>query len=294
MKVIIHTDGGADPNPGAGGWAAILRAGDREKIITGSEPHTTNNRMELQAAIAAFQALKRPSEVEFHTDSEYLRLGITEWIDSWKANGWKRKGKPIANTDLWQSLNELVKPHDVEWIWVKGHGADPFNRRADALARKARQDAALLAPISADYVRMFVKGTCKGNPGPGTWAVVIEEGEDTEQISGAVDSTTNNRMELTAAIQGLRQLPEDGVVQIITASDYLYQGATRWIHGWRKRNWRKKDGKQVSNMDLWLELDGLQDQLSVSWQSAKVFGKEPPAGLVEVSKLAEDAKKLIM
>ncbi|MGB3714771.1 MAG: ribonuclease HI [Candidatus Promineifilaceae bacterium] len=293
MKVTIYTDGGADPNPGAGGWAAILHAGGREKVISGSEPHTTNNRMELQAAISAFQALTRPSEVEFHTDSEYLRKGITTWISNWAASGWKRKGKPVANADLWQILNELVKEHDVDWHWVKGHGSDPLNRRADALARKARLDGAYVAPLPDNVARIFVKGTCRGNPGPGTWAVVLEFGGDTEQFSGTVDKTTNNRMELTAAIVGISKIPENEAVQVITASDYLFQGATRWIYGWRDRNWTKRDGKPVSNKDLWIELDNLQSNREVGWHSAKFYSKSPPAGLEEVKRLANEAKKLL-
>lgn len=292
MKVIIYTDGGADPNPGAGGWAAILRAGDKEKVITGSEPHTTNNRMELQAAIAALQALNRPSQVEFHTDSEYLRLGITEWIAGWESSGWRRKGKTIANIDLWQVLNDLVKQHEVDWYWVKGHGSDPLNRRADALARKARQDAAIRTDLPANVSRLFLKGTCKGNPGPGAWAVVLERSDDTQQFSGTADRTTNNRMELTAAIEGLNLIPKGRSVQIVTASDYLYQGATRWVHGWKQRDWRKRDGKPVSNQDLWLEIDKLQSHREVSWYSAKLFTKSPPSGLTEVRRVADEAMKM--
>jgi ribonuclease HI len=293
MKVTIYTDGGADPNPGAGGWAAILSAGGREKVISGSEAQTTNNRMELQAAIAAFQALTRPSEVEFHTDSEYLRQGITTWISSWEASGWKRKGKPVKNADLWQILNELVKDHDVEWHWVKGHGSDPLNRRADALARKARLDGAYVPPFPDDVARIFVKGTCRGNPGPGTWAVVLEQGDETEQYSGAVDKTTNNRMELIAAIEGISRIPLNETVQVITASDYLFQGATRWIQGWKDRNWTKRDGKPVSNKDLWIELDGLQSTRDVRWFSAKYYSNSPPPGLEDVKRLANEAKKLL-
>lgn len=292
MKVTIYTDGGADPNPGAGGWAAILRAGGKEKIITGSEAHTTNNRMELQAAIAALKALNRPSEVEFHTDSEYLRQGITAWIANWESSGWTRKGKPVANTDLWQILSALVKDHEIEWNWVKGHGTDPLNRRADALARKARIESAYIAPLPDNVARIFVKGTCKGSPGQGTWAVVLEHGDITEQFSGAVENTTNNRMELTAAITGIRSIPQDEAIQVITASDYLFQGATRWIHGWKEREWHKRDGKPISNRDLWVELDGLQSSREVSWQSAKVYSSSPPPGLEEVKRLAQEAKKL--
>lgn len=293
MKVTIYTDGGADPNPGVGGWAAILQAGGKEKIITGSEPHTTNNRMELQAAIAALQALKRSSQVEFHTDSEYLRQGITKWISSWESSGWMRKGKPVANDDLWKILNLLVKDHDIKWHWVKGHGTDPLNRRADALARRARQNVVWVAELPENVSRIFVKGTCRGSPGAGTWAIVLEWGDDTEQFSGAVDNTTNNRMELTAAIEGIGRIPESNAAQIVTESDYLFQGATRWIHGWRQRDWHKKDGKPISNKDLWLEIENLQRSREISWQSAKGIKESAPSGLLEVRKLAQEAKKLL-
>ena len=168
-----------------------------------------------------------------------------------------------------------------------------MNRRADALATRARLDLVSYVAASGDMTRMFVKGTCKGNPGPGTWAVVLEDGDDTEQLSGAVDRTTNNRMEITAAIKGLEQIDENQPVQIVTASDYLYQGGSRWIKAWRKREWRKKDGKPVSNVDLWIELDQLQSERRVSWQSAKFYDETPPTGLSEVAKLADEAKKLL-
>ena len=103
-KVIIYSDGGSDPNPGIGGWAAILRFGEHEKVLKGNDPDTTNNRMELTAAIRVLEALKRPCQIEFYTDSEYLRKGITEWIEDWAANNWKKKGKPIRNAHLWQTL----------------------------------------------------------------------------------------------------------------------------------------------------------------------------------------------
>jgi ribonuclease HI len=292
MIVTIYTDGGADPNPGVGGWAAILRARGKEKVLTGSVPHTTNNRMELQAAIAALEALNRRSQVEFHTDSEYLRQGITKWITQWEASGWTRKGKPVANEDLWKKLQNLVQEHDIEWKWVRGHGTDPLNRRADALARQARQSIAWVAELPEGTGRLFVKGTSRGNPGQGTWAVVIEIDGETQQFSGAVENTTNNRMELTAAVEGLHCIESSRSVQVVTESDYLFQGATRWIHGWRQREWRKKDGKPISNKDLWLELHKLMEEREISWQSAKGVKDSAPAGLIEVRKLAQEAKQM--
>jgi len=137
-KVIIHTDGACSGNPGPGGWGAILSFGDREKELKGGEPHTTNNRMELMAAIAALEALKRPCAVDLHTDSEYLRNGITQWIKNWKRNGWRTADKkPVKNIDLWQRLDGALSRHEVHWHWVKGHSGHDLNERADELARAA-------------------------------------------------------------------------------------------------------------------------------------------------------------
>lgn len=290
MKVLIYTDGGADPNPGIGGWAAVLRYGEHEKVLTGNEPHTTNNRMELQAAISALEALKQPSQVEFHTDSEYLRRGITEWIEKWAARGWLHEGgRPVANADLWQTLWSLVEQHDIDWHWVKGHGGDPLNERVDQLARQARLEITPGVHISDDIPRLYLRASCKGNPGPGGWGVVLERGEETEQMSGSAVATTNNRMELLAAIEGLQLLPSGSTVQVFTTSDYLYQGATRWIDNWRRRNWQKKGGQPVANADLWQALDRLMDDYTIRWINAK--GQEHPA-LTEAGQMAAAAADL--
>lgn len=138
QKVIVYTDGGCRGNPGPGGWGAVLQWGAHEKELYGSEPETTNNRMELLAAISALEALKRPLSVELYTDSQYVRKGITEWIHNWKRNGWKTASKqPVKNQDLWQRLDAALSIHNVEWHWVKGHAGHPLNERADQLANKA-------------------------------------------------------------------------------------------------------------------------------------------------------------
>ena len=137
-QVTIHTDGGAAPNPGPGGWAAILTFGDREKELKGGEPATTNNRMELTAAISALEALKRPCRVDLHTDSQYLRNGVMSWMGKWKRNGWKTADKkPVKNIDLWQRLDGALGAHQVRWHWVKGHAGHDMNERADALVGEA-------------------------------------------------------------------------------------------------------------------------------------------------------------
>lgn len=145
-SVEIWTDGACSGNPGPGGWGAVLVYGATEKELSGAEPETTNNRMELMAAISALNTLKRPCHVVLHTDSQYVKGGITGWIFGWKKNGWRTADKkPVKNVDLWQALDEAIARHDVEWRWVKGHAGEPNNERADALARaaiKAMREAA--------------------------------------------------------------------------------------------------------------------------------------------------------
>jgi len=136
--VVIYTDGACSGNPGPGGWGAILTYGDKCKEISGGEEVTTNNRMELMAAIAALEALKRPSRVQLHTDSSYLKNGITQWIHGWKRNGWRTSDKkPVKNAELWQRLDEARNRHEIDWHWVKGHAGHPENERADEIAREA-------------------------------------------------------------------------------------------------------------------------------------------------------------
>lgn len=137
-KVEIYTDGACQGNPGPGGWGVILRYKGVEKELSGSNPATTNNRMELQAAIEGLKSLKRPLKIDLYTDSQYLRDGITKWMFQWKKNNWRlSNNKPVKNKDLWEALDALVKTQDVSWHWVRGHAGHPENERADALAREA-------------------------------------------------------------------------------------------------------------------------------------------------------------
>ncbi len=141
--VEIYTDGACSGNPGPGGWGAVLRYGSRQREICGGERSgTTNNRMELMAAIAALEALTRPSVVRLHTDSAYVRNGITAWLPNWKRNGWRTADKkPVKNEDLWRRLEAAMERHEVVWLWVKGHSGDPGNERADALANQGMREA---------------------------------------------------------------------------------------------------------------------------------------------------------
>ena len=140
-QVVIHTDGACSGNPGPGGWGAVLHFKDQEKALWGGELQTTNNRMELMAAIQALEALKRPCRVELHTDSKYVQQGIKEWIHNWKRRGWKTADKkPVKNEDLWRRLDEARLRHEVDWRWVKGHAGHEHNERADTLARQGMEE----------------------------------------------------------------------------------------------------------------------------------------------------------
>ena len=141
-EVTIYTDGACKGNPGPGGWGAWLRSGEHERELWGGERQTTNNRMELQAVIEALNALRGPSLVQMHVDSEYVRNGITTWIHGWKRRGWRTAdNKPVKNVDLWQRLEAATVPHRIEWHWVRGHSGDPGNERADVLANRGVEDA---------------------------------------------------------------------------------------------------------------------------------------------------------
>ncbi|MFG1498304.1 ribonuclease HI [Saccharospirillum sp. HFRX-1] len=139
--VTLYTDGACRGNPGPGGWGVLMRSGKHEKSLHGGERDTTNNRMELMAAIAGLESLKRRCQVDLYTDSQYVRKGITEWIHGWKRNGWKTASKqPVKNKDLWQRLDEQIGKHEVQWHWVKGHAGNEGNERADALANQGVDD----------------------------------------------------------------------------------------------------------------------------------------------------------
>jgi ribonuclease HI len=280
-KVVIYTDGACDPNPGPGGWAAILRSGPHEKVIRGSDPNTTNNRMELRAALAALKTLKRGCRVALHTDSEYLRQGITSWLPSWKSRGWRTTDRrPVQNQDLWQALASEVERHQVEWHWVRGHAGDPLNERVDRLARAAiPQSATYGVGGQADEVNctvhMFTRASCLGSPGPGGWAVVKRRGDALTSRSGSAAQATANEMELLAAIHGFKTLSEPCHVCVHTVSKYLHQGVTRWVAAWKARGWQTKEGQPVRHKATWLTLLDALDGHKVEW----VFvpsGSRPP------------------
>ncbi len=267
-RATIYTDGGCRPNPGPGGWGAvILREGRQPLELSGGDPATTNNRMELTAALEALRALETPHEVELVTDSQYLRRGIGEWLPAWRARGWRtRSGGEVANRDLWEALEAELGRHRVRWRWVRGHSGDRWNERADRLARAAIPAAGGEAPeADADAVHLFLGIAASARHRRGAWGAILAWRDRQRTLAGAVDDPAPNRLHLLAAVRGLEALRRRSRVHLYTVSDWLAQGASRWIHGWRRRGWRRRDGQPVAHADLWRRLEALADRHDVRW-----------------------------
>ena len=293
-RVTIYTDGGASPNPGPGGWAALLIAESGvQRELSGAEPHTTNNRMELTAAVEALRALKHPCDVTLYTDSEYLRRGITEWLPAWQANGWQRaRGHKLSNQDLWQALAAESRRHRITWQWIKGHAGNPHNERVDRLAAAARaQLAPSKAPTPPAAAATQIALRVSALPGGrGGWAARLSvPGADAPRVlTGRVDAATSNQLELLAALGALRECPEGTAVHVYCPSDYLYQGITRWIAGWKARGWTTKTGDPVQHADLWRTLEAEARRREVHWAPAR----ETPADQAEgLDRLAAQAAR---
>jgi ribonuclease HI len=309
--VQIYTDGGADPNPGFGGWGAVLvhPVSGRSDELRGGEVRSTNNRMELTAAIRALEALRQRCRVDLFTDSQYLRRGITEWLPGWIARGWRRKEGELQNEDLWRRLAEVTARHDIHWQWLKGHAGHRFNERADQLATAAirEQRAAALAASAASVpggtvasdaaaggagtpvadFQVFLRISCSKR-GAG-WAALIRPplaagSDDAAQpaaqlpneaetvVTGALpagQTGTSNALDLLAAVAILERLPAGASAAVHTASDYLRHGASRWLPAWQKRAWKTQEGNPVANRELWQRLAALQAARRLVWPEVK-------------------------
>jgi len=286
-EVTIYTDGGADPNPGTGGWAAILidPATGKAREISGGEGRATNNRMELTAAIRALEALRRPCRVHLFTDSQYLRKGITEWLPGWIARGWRRKAGELQNEDLWRRLAELIESHEVHWDWVRGHAGNRWNERADELAtQEIRKRRGGRTAAAAPEAEVFLRVSCAGRKGG--WAALVRQGGGETVLSGGLGTTTSNQLDLLGAIAALERLPRGTSVAVHTGSDYLRNGAARWLDGWKRRGWKTQEGQPVLNRDLWERLEAAMAGRRVTWPEVK--GLDLPE-LKELGKAAKEA-----
>ena len=284
----LYTDGGCRPNPGPGGWAAVLlRPGEDPQELSGSEPKTTNNRMELRAAIEGLRALPAGHRVELFTDSEYVRKGITEWLERWRRNGWRTAAKKeVLNGDLWRELAAELERHRVSWHWVKGHAGDRWNERADELAAAAMPRP----PLPVDdpgAVHLFLAVAHSGKRDTGAWAAVLRFRERDRVIVGQEAGASANRMHLVSAVSGLGALKRRVRAHVYTASDYLKDGATAWLGGWRDRGFVTRDGAPVAHAELWRELDRLQRRHDVRWHVASRDAL--PEEMLEAKRRAREA-----
>jgi ribonuclease HI len=317
--VVVYTDGGCDPNPGPGGWAAVLVYADHEVVLQGNDPQSTNNRMELEAAIAALAYLRGrhgACPVDVHTDSTYLRRGIRTWIKRWVANGWQTKNRlPVKNQALWRALYDLSHVHDVRWHWVKGHAGDALNERVDRLAAEARgwlsagedlegarerlpspgeppsppepapAKVLELADLPRDApLEMSIAVSCQGSQGPGKWAAVLRSGAARAVLSGREAQTTGNLIHLQAATAALQALDAPAEVIVYTTSDYLGRGVNEWLPGWQRDGWRTGSGKPVANREQWQALLKVAQPHRVTWQVVR--GESLPEDMVEARRLA--------
>ena len=323
-EIHAYTDGGASPNPGPGGWGVVLlrpaggRADERVEEMSGGEDFSTNNRMELTAAIRALEAAGEGAAVRLVTDSQYLRRGITQWLPRWAADGWRRRdGGEVANQDLWRRLAALAGSRRVRWEWVRGHAGHRWNERADALARaeaarrrrgggEAGAGPAAAAPAAAGGFEADFDVYLKAS-GRGGWAARVRphdaadggarsagrsgggaagEGADADRtrragsgdgapdartadggelLTGARSGASANELILHAAAEALESLPPGASAAVHTASDYLRDGAARWLAVWRRRGWRTQTGAAVANRAAWERLARGLAAHPVSW-----------------------------
>jgi ribonuclease HI len=291
--VTIYTDGACDPNPGPGGWAAIiLEPGAEPKELSGAESQTSNNQMELRAVIEALRALPGSHQVMLYTDSQYLRQGITEWLPVWEQRGWRTAAKQsVKNQELWQALAAEVKRHQIEWEWVKGHAGNKWNERADALA------TSMLPPVElplddTNAVHIFAAASYLGSQKRGGWGVVLRYRDNTKSLSGQAVETSPNRMHLIAVIEGLQALKRSLPVHVYTGSDYVYDGITKWVQGWQRQGWKTRSGSPVSNQDLWEKLIKVASQYQVRWHLATK--ENQPELMAQAKTLANEAARETM
>lgn len=264
--IEIYTDGGASPNPGPGGWGVVLVHPKKKRELSGGEEHTTNNRMELTAAIEALKVLEFSCVIDFYTDSEYLRKGITEWAPKWLAQGRLSEDSPnpVENIDLWRALLELVKNHEINWHWVKGHAGNEYNERAHQLASAAmpqRPQADITGHLRVVLAVSDVDGDFR-------YAAVAVDDEDETYYDGEFSQMTVNHGVLLAAIEVLQQLPPNRPIAFLTNNSYLVDGITKWITGWKKKGFKKFG-------DDWLRLDALNQSRQIEWVLFKK-DDEPP------------------
>lgn len=284
---IVYTDGACSPNPGPGGWGAVIIAPDKSiRKLSGSIPHATNNRMELSAAIEALRDLPASCSVTVYSDSQYLQKGITQWLEKWLKSNWQTMaGSDVQNKDLWKELTKSAKKHSIEWCWVKGHANNDFNNLADELARKAVPRETLpLSDNNAIHLYTAVAHSVKLQKG--SWAVILRYRDKKKLLCSTVVQTTSNRMHIHGALAGLAAIRHALPINIYTFSGYLRDGLSRWISQWEQHDWTTREGMPVKHDDLWKQLHSFKQRYKIScFLADKAY---PPCEVQEAKRIAQE------
>ena len=263
--------------------------------------------MELTAALEALKSREAGEKVQLFTDSEYVRLGITQWMDAWIRNGWtRRKGQPVLNKDLWSALHAQNKRIQVEWHWVRAHAGHAFNEMVDQAARDAAISAAERVDTSTSTVEerrtiaqdilptdTYAIAAVNAGDRRSAWAFVRESGGSEVTLREVEEGSSVNRALLLGAVALMRSLESNVPVSVNTDSEYLFNGVTRWLDGWRRHGWRKADSKPVANQDLWIEIDALLTQVNIKWHLERRTKNQSSLSIVQLAaRAARDALEL--
>jgi len=284
---LIYTDGACSPNPGPGGWGAVIISPDKAvQEIFGSTQHTTNNRMELRAAIESLKHLPEGCPATIFSDSKYLQQGITLWFEKWLKSNWQTMaGSNVQNKDLWKDLIRAAEKHHITWNWIKGHADNDFNNRADELARKAVPRDPL--PLTDNNsIHLYTSVSYSTLSKKGGWAVILRYREKRKVLSGTVAQTTSNRMHIHGTLAGLTAIRHPLPINIYTFSGYLRDGLSRWLDQWAQHGWLTREGLPVKHDDLWKQLHSLKKRYTV-----KCFLTDktsPPCEVQEAKLLAQE------
>ncbi len=283
--VTIYTDGSCSPNPGPGGWGAVIvPENGKKRELSGKVDDTTNNRMEILAALEALRSLPGCSMVTLYTDSRYVQEGISSWIEKWRNCNWlTAEGNPVKNRDLWEALDSELERHRVQWFWVRGHADNKNNNRADALATAAR-GRAILPLHDQSAIHIFTGITWRKKSGTGSWAAVLCYRRHVKVIGDTVTDSSANRIHIQSACQALCSLKRRLPVHLYTSSGYLKEGAGSWLPGWIRNGWLTREGNKVSNAQEWQALSGILSETDVSFHV--VDKKMPPCHSQEAKELA--------